>query len=642
MDVRKYIPEGDLWLWGTGAAQRAYLTLGSRYIPEEKAQLFAVWAPNARSVYVTGDWCGWDELAHPLSPVGGGVWAALVSGVSDGMIYEYRVEGADGSVTLKADPFAFHAETGPATGSKVWSLGGYDWRDADFLAAREKKNVLTSPMSIYELHIGSWRKGEDEVFPNYRRAADELAAYCLDMGYTHVELLPITEYPYEASWGYQVTGYFAPTSRYGTPQDFMYFVDTLHAAGISVIIDWVPAHFPKDAHGLARFDGSNLFECAEQRMAEHPQWGTLIFDYARPQVRSFLISSAMFFFDVYHIDGIRVDAVSSMLYLDYGRRAGEWTPNREGGNINLDAADFLRSLNSAILTEYPGTVTVAEESTAFPLVSAPPDAGGLGFMFKWDMGFMHDTLDYMAMDPYFRSKNHSRLTFSMMYAFSENFVLAFSHDEVVHGKRSMAEKMWGDYATKFASLRALWGYMYGHPGKKLMFMGSEFAQFIEWDYKKQLDWLLLDYLLHDGMRRYVRDLNRLYREHGALWEIDGSWDGFAWLNVDDAQRSSVAFMRRGVSDAPIVCCCNFTPVRYDGFVIGLPQDGTLTELINSDSADYGGGGVLNDKPIKADGEPFLDHRFSAKITLPPMSSVWFRFDAKEAKHEKGIQRAAEG
>lgn len=620
-------------LFNSGSAKRAYQTFGCHPLKDIGAHLFVLWAPNARSVSVVGDWNGWDGAASPMSRGDGGVWTAVIHGLSDGMIYKYRVTGADGNAVLKADPFAFHAETGPATGSRVWDTGGYDWGDGAYLEARHGRDVLRSPMSIYELHIGSWRKAEDEVFPNYRLVAEELAEYCTDMGYTHVELLPVTEYPFEGSWGYQVTGYFAPTSRYGTPQDFMYFVDRLHRAGLGVIMDWVPAHFPRDEHGLRFFDGTPLFECADRLMAEHPEWGTLIFDYGKPQVRSFLVSSAMFFLDIYHIDGIRVDAVSSMLYLDYARKPGQWRPNRQGGNINADAVSFLQELNSAVLTAYPGCVTIAEESTAFPLVSRSPYAGGLGFTFKWDMGFMHDTLDYMAIDPYFRSKNHSRLTFSMMYAFSENFILAFSHDEVVHGKKSMLSKMWGDYALKFASLRTIWGYQFAHPGKKLMFMGSEFGQFIEWDYRKGLDWLLLDYPMHAGMRWFVRRLNGVYAQYPALWEIDDSWDGFLWLNVDDAEHSAIAFLRRAKSSPAVICACNFTPVRLDGFVIGLPENGVLREILNSDDADFGGGGVKNAPLIPADSAPFMDLRFSAGITLPPMSAVWFRFEGKENTHE---------
>ena len=634
--IERYVSNDDIWLYNTGNARRAYHALGCRYIPECGMHRFAVWAPHAREVSVVGDFNGWDGYAHPMWRRDDEIWVTFIPGLKNGDIYKYRVVGEDWNTVLKADPFAFHAETGPATGSKIWDIEGYEWTDSDYMEKRRGKDSVHAPMSIYEMHMGSWRKKDGEVFPNYRRVADELVEYLKYMHYTHVELLPITEYPYDGSWGYQVTGFFAPTSRYGTPQDFMYFVDKLHSEGIGVIIDWVPAHFPRDEHGLRMFDGAPCYECSEQRMAEHPDWGTMIFDYSRPQVQSFLTSSAVFFFDKYHVDGIRVDAVSSMLYLDYGRRFGEWTPNKDGGNINLGAVDFLRKLNTAILTEYPGAITIAEESTAFPLVSRPPEVGGLGFMFKWDMGFMHDTLDYMALDPYFRSYNHSRLTFSMMYAFSENFVLAFSHDEVVHGKASMVNKMWGDYETKFASLRALYGYQFAHPGKKLMFMGGEFAQFIEWNYLQQLDWSLLEYPLHDGMRKYVRELGRLYASTPALWKVDDSWDGFSWLNVDDSERSSVAFMRMS-QRSYIVCALNFTPVRYDDFTIGLPKPGVLKEVINSDDTQYGGSGILNKAEIESADESFLDHPCSAKITLPPMSAVWFRFTPTSAKKLKELE-----
>lgn len=634
--IERYVSNDDIWLYNTGNARRAYHALGCRYIPECGMHRFAVWAPHAREVSVVGDFNGWDGYAHPMWRRDDEIWVTFIPGLKNGDIYKYRVVGEDWNTVLKADPFAFHAETGPATGSKIWDIEGYEWTDSDYMEKRRGKDSVHAPMSIYEMHMGSWRKKDGEVFPNYRRVADELVEYLKYMHYTHVELLPITEYPYDGSWGYQVTGFFAPTSRYGTPQDFMYFVDKLHSEGIGVIIDWVPAHFPRDEHGLRMFDGAPCYECSEQRMAEHPDWGTMIFDYSRPQVQSFLTSSAVFFFDKYHVDGIRVDAVSSMLYLDYGRRFGEWTPNKDGGNINLGAVDFLRKLNTAILTEYPGAITIAEESTAFPLVSRPPEVGGLGFVFKWDMGFMHDTLDYMAIDPYFRSYNHSRLTFSMMYAFSENFVLAFSHDEVVHGKASMVNKMWGDYETKFASLRALYGYQFAHPGKKLMFMGGEFAQFIEWNYLQQLDWSLLEYPLHDGMRKYVRELGRLYASTPALWKVDDSWDGFSWLNVDDSERSSVAFMRMS-QRSYIVCALNFTPVRYDDFTIGLPKPGVLKEVINSDDTQYGGSGILNKAEIESADESFLDHPCSAKITLPPMSAVWFRFTPTSAKKLKELE-----
>ena len=585
---------------------------------------FAVWAPAARAVSVVGDFNGWDANANPMQQVQEGIWVTVVSGLEDGSTYKYSIEGADGKTHLKADPFAFHAENGLATASKVWELEGYEWHDADWLESRAQTDLLHSPVSIYELQLGSWRVAEDEVYPNYRTVADKLVEYCSEMGYTHVELLPVTEYPLPESWGYQVTGYYSPTSRYGTPQDFMYLVDTLHAAGIGVILDWVPAHFPKDAFALARFDGSPVFEYADPRKGEHAEWGTLVFDYSKPQVVSFLISSAVFFFDVYHIDGIRVDAVSSMLYLDYART--EWVPNKDGGNINLEAVEFLRKLNSSVLSEYPGAMMIAEESTAFPLVTCPPYDGGLGFTFKWDMGFMHDMLEYCSMDSYFRSGNHDKLTFGMMYAFAENYILAFSHDEVVHGKRSMVDKMFGEYLQKFSTLRALMGWQFARPGKKLTFMGSEFAQVIEWDFKKQLDWFLLEYPIHDGMRAFSAELNAFYRAHPALWKIDDGWAGFGWANVDDRDESAIAFMRYANDGSPsVLCCCNFTPNPVMGFKVGVPSYGKLTEVLNSDDERFGGTGLSNAKPITSVEESFGDQPFSAQLDLPPLSAVYFEF-----------------
>ena len=638
MDERhlKHIPRDDIYLFNTGAARKAWLCFGCRYIPELGEHRFVVWAPNARAVSLVGDFNDWDRSACPMEKLEGGVWAAFVGNACDGQRYKYCVDGADGRQILKADPFASYSQCGGETASMVWPDRSYAWTDGEYLKKRASRNFMSSPMSIYELHPGSWKVPGEGV--SYRRLADELAAYCSEMGYTHVELMPITEYPYDGSWGYQVTGYYAPTSRYGDPEDFKYFVDKLHSVGLGVIMDWVPAHFPKDEHGLAMFDGTPLFECKERRMAEHPEWGTLIFDYASDQVQSFLVSSACRFFDLFHIDGIRVDAVSSMLYLNYGRREGEYTPNAEGGNINLHALAFLRKLNSAVLTEFPGAVTVAEESTAFPLITAPPDVGGVGFCLKWDMGFMHDTLDYMELDPYFRSFNHNKLTFSMMYAFSENYVLAYSHDEVVHGKRSMINKMSGDYDQKFASLRTLYGYQFGHPGKKLTFMGSEFGQFIEWNWQQGLDWLLLAYPRHEQLRQYMRALNRLYTAYPALYTVDRSWDGFKWLNVDDTGRSSIAFLRSAQEeDSYVAVICNFTPVQYDNFVLGLPRAGTLYEILSSDAEEYGGGGVHNEKLIHARKEPFLDMQYSASVTLPAMSAVFFRYRPRKEKSRKNVK-----
>ena len=633
MDQRHlaYIPRDDIYLFNTGHARKAWLCYGCRWIPELNEYRFLVWAPNAREVTLVGEFNGWNGT--PMERMEGDVWVCFVGNAHVSQCYKYRVTGADGKTVLKSDPFAAFSQSGKDNASLVWDGGHYVWQDGDYMRSRASQNFMTAPMSIYELHLGSWKTPARGL--TYSALGEEIAAYCKDMGFTHVELMPVTEYPFDGSWGYQVTGYYAPTSRYGNPDDFRYFIDTLHRAGIGVIMDWVPAHFPRDEHGLRLWDGTPLYECKEKRMAEHPEWGTMIFDYASNQVQSFLISSACLFFEEYHIDGIRVDAVSSMLYLNYGRRDGEYTPNREGGYINLDAVDFLRNMNEAILTTYPGAITVAEESTAFPLITAPPSVGGVGFCLKWDMGFMHDTLDYMALDAYMRSFNHSRLTFSMMYAFAENYVLAYSHDEVVHGKCSMVNKMSGDYDQKFASLRALYGYQFAHPGKKLTFMGSEFAQFIEWNWQQPLDWNLLDYPRHREMLDYMRELNRLYREQPALSLQDHSWDGFQWLNVDDAPRSSIAFMRiSGTQDHNIICACNFTPVQYDGFVIGLPQDCTIKEILNSNDIRFGGSGSGNPRAIRAKHQAFLDHPWSAEITLPGLSALFFEYRPRATRRKK--------
>ena len=627
--LSRFIPQADIYLFNSGKARKAWLCFGCRYIPELEAHRFVVWAPNAGGVTLCGDFNGWAWDSTPMERQEGGVWVCFVKGLRNGELYKYCVTAADGRRFLKSDPFAAFSQNGAETASIVWDGVDYSWRDGEYMRRRETRDFMSAPMSIYELHPGSWR-ALDPMRPVYRSLAEELCRYCADMGYTHVELMPVTEYPYDASWGYQVTGYYAPTSRYGQPEDLKYLVDTLHSAGIGVIMDWVPAHFPRDAHGLAMFDGSPLFECKETRMANHPEWGTLIFDYASPQVQSFLISSACKFFEDYHIDGIRVDAVSSMLYLNYGRKNGEYTKNPQGGDVNLDAVSFLQKLNSAVLTTYPGAITIAEESTAFPLITAPPEDGGLGFCFKWDMGFMHDTLDYMSMDPYFRSKSHDKLTFSMMYAFAENYILAFSHDEVVHCKRSMLDKMFGEYDEKFASLRALYGYQFGHPGKKLTFMGGEFGQFIEWNWEQPLDWLLLDYPRHAQLMDYCRELNRIYSSRPALYRVDGSWAGFRWLNVNDSGRSSVAFLRASAADGSyVVCVYNFTPVRYEDFVIALPWKGRLRQILNSDDARIGGGGALDPRPILSREEGFLDMDHSARICLPPLSAQLFEYRPTE-------------
>ena len=633
----KYLPQDDVFLFNTGDARKAWLLLGCRYLPEIKMHRFVVWAPNAEAVSLVGDFNGWDTASTPMEKCGT-MWVCFVEGLNNGDLYKYCVTQKGGKKVFKSDPFARWSQTGLDTASRVWT-GSFKWSDGKYMDMRSRRDAFTQPMSIYELHLGSW-KTEPDGSVNYVKAAHELAGYCTDMGYTHIELLPLTEYPFPGSWGYQVTGYYAPTSRYGTPDEFAEFVDILHNAGIGVIMDWVPAHFPRDEHGLALFDGTRLFECKEKRMADHPEWGTLIFDYAMPEVQSFLISSACCFFENYHIDGIRVDAVSSMLYLNYGRKDGEYTPNAEGGNINLAAVEFLRKLNTAVLSEYPGAITVAEESTAYPMVTMPPSLGGLGFSFKWDMGYMHDTLDYFATDPLFRSGKHDKLTFSMMYAFSENFILAYSHDEVVHGKKSMLDKMFGSYEQKFATLRSLYGYQFAHPGKKLCFMGSEFGQFIEWNYEQSLDWLLLDYPMHEKLQEYYRLLNKLYTSYPALYDCDKSWNGFKWLNVNDKDRSSIAFLRsaRPENDSYLICACNFIPNEHRGFVIGLPESGVLREVLSSDDVRFGGSGLHNEKPIKSRSKPFCDLRYSAQIDLPPLSTVYFEYipERMSDKNEEGV------
>ena len=598
-----------------GESTDAHHLFGCHRLSADRWQ-FTVWAPGAAAVSLLGDFNGW--VAESMERLPDGAWTLERAGVQIGDIYKYEITGPDGASQLKSDPYALHYETPPANGSRVWDLGGYDWGDAGWMAARNLRDVRNAPMSIYELHLGSWRAPEEgSLYPNYRETAAALADYCRDMGYTHVELLPITEHPLAESWGYQATGYFAPTSRFGTPQDFMAFVDTLHRAGIGVILDWVPAHFPRDAFALARFDGTSLYERDDPELAAHPDWGTLIFDYAKGPVRSFLRSAAALWLEDYHIDGLRFDAVSSMLHLGFGR-GEDLCKSHPGDGIDRDAVSLLRTLTADAAAR--GAFTVAEESSAFPGVTGPE---GLGFTFQWDMGFMHDTLDYMALDPLWRSGSHEKLTFSMLYAFSERFILAYSHDEVVHGKRSMLDKMSGDYDAKFASLRTLYGFQYAHPGKKLGFMGGEFGQFIEWDEAKPLDWFLLDYPRHAELQRWVRALNRFYAAHPALWERDTDWSGFDWGNVDDAGRSAVAFQRIAAGER-VVCLCNFSAAPQE-LQIALPGPGTLTLLLDSDEYRFGGTGAGRVSVLRAQPLPFLDHSHSALLTLPPLSCAYYDF-----------------
>ncbi|MCW5983049.1 MAG: 1,4-alpha-glucan branching protein GlgB [Bryobacteraceae bacterium] len=622
-----FFTDFDAHLFAEGTHYRTYNKLGSRPAEVDGAAgaYFAVWAPNAERVSVIGDFNYWNPDAAPMQVKAGiGVWECFIPGIGHGARYKYRIVSRYNHYSIdKADPYGFAAEIRPQTASRVWDLGGYEWGDAEWMAARQKRNALEAPISIYEVHLGSFmRSPDDNAWLSYRDLAHKLADYVHHMGYTHVELLPVAEHPFDGSWGYQTVGYFAPTSRFGTPQDFMYLVDTLHQRGIGVIVDWTPAHFPNDAHGLGFFDGTHLYEHADPRQGSHPDWDTFVFNYGRREVTNFLIGNALFWLDKYHIDGLRVDAVASMLYLDYGRKHGEWIPNKYGGRENLDAIEFMRRLNETVYRECPGVFTVAEESTAWPMVSRPLYVGGLGYGLKWNMGWMHDMLDYMSKDPIHRTYHHDRITFSMMYAFSENFVLPFSHDEVVHLKGSMIAKMPGDDWQKFANLRLLYGYMFGHPGKKLLFMGNEFGQWKEWNHDVSLDWHLLDHPFHSGLQRWVRDLNTLYRGEPSLHEADFRPSGFSWIDCNDSHRSVVSFVRCGENpEAPIVFVCNFTPEPRHNYRIGAPFGGEWREVLNSDAPLYGGSGQGNLGSVSASPIPMHGRFHSLLLTLPPLAIV---------------------
>ncbi len=606
--------------FASGTCSRAYEFMGCH--KSKEGFIFRVWAPNATGVCLVGTFNNWDVSACPMHSIGYGVWEATVQNANVYDEYKYYICKQDGGFVYKSDPYAFHACTRPENSSKVYDIEGFAWTDSAYQKAKKKVQITKQPMNIYEVHLGSWLQHDDGNFLSYTDMAEKLIKYVKEMHYTHIELLPVSEYPFDPSWGYQVTGYYAPTSRYGTPKDFMKFVDMFHSEGIGVILDWVGAHFPKDENGLYEFDGSCLYESSDPLRNEHPDWKTRIFDYSRYEVKSFLISNVVYWIDKYHIDGIRVDAVASMLYLDYGRRDGEWRPNQYGGNYNLDAIEFLRSMNSAAFAFEPSVIMVAEESTAFPMVTKPGYDGGLGFNFKWNMGWMNDLLGYMSQDPLFRKGRHNDLTFSMTYAFSENYILPLSHDEVVHGKCSMIGKMPGEYDDKFANLRAFYAYMMAHPGKKLSFMGNEFAQFIEWNYEKPLEWFMLQHEKHKKMQKFVKDLNGFYLNNKPFWENGVDWHGFSWIAHDDHQQSVISFIRRDASGNEIIVVCNFCPVERKHYRIGVPKIGEYKPVLSSDSAKYGGLGTrlrkVKTKDIKMHG---FDQSISA--TLPPLSTTYY-------------------
>ncbi len=630
-----------------GSAVDAYSYLGAH--PEKKGWTFRVWAPAAKAVSLVGDFNGWNDKANTMFPLGDGIWEVHVDGLEQYDIYKYAITGSDGQVRFKADPYAFHAETRPGTASKLYDLAGYKWGDAAWLKRRAATPIYDAPANIYEIHLGSWRRTQDGEFLSYRDMAEQLPGYVKEMGFTHVELMPITEYPLDASWGYQCTGYFAATSRYGTPHDLMYLIDKLHQAGVGVILDWVPAHFPRDAFGLYQFDGSPTYEYADSRKGEHKDWGTMVFDYARHEVRSFLFSSANFWMQEYHIDGLRVDAVASMLYLDYSRRAGEWMPNINGGHENLEAVDFLQKLNQHMFSLHPGCLMIAEESTAWPNVSKPVGKGGLegglGFNLKWNMGWMNDITHYMKLDPYFRQFNHKDITFSFMYAFSENFVLPLSHDEVVHMKGSFLNKMPGKYEEQFQGVRAFYGYMMTHPGKKLTMMGSEFGQWNEWHFESSLDWHLIDpatpnCLQHRQLHAYFKALNDFYLKTPALWEQDFSWEGFEWLCADDNQNNVASFIRRDKKGKWVMVVCNFSPVLRQDYRVGVPEAGQYEVLFSSDDAAFGGEDRAPKGKLKTAKEPMHGREQSLSLTIPPMSTMILACTKKETPKKPAAKKAA--
>ena len=629
------LSEQDLFLFNEGTHREIYNHLGSHPVEVDgkKGTFFAVWAPNAVEVSLIGDFNGWDNQVHPMRPKGNsGIWEIFAEGVGPGSIYKYFIRSSEnGYCVRKADPYAFHAENPPKTASIVWDLE-YEWGDDEWMRERGERNALDKPISIYEMHLGSWRRSNDEDNRplTYRELADELTEYLLRMGFTHVEFMPVMEHPFGGSWGYQLTGYFAPTSRYGTPQEFMYLVDRLHQSGIGIILDWVPSHFTTDEHGLGFFDGTHLYEHADPRQGFHPDWSSYIFNYGRSEIVAFLISSALFWMEKYHVDGLRVDAVASMLYLDYSRQEGDWIPNEFGGRENLHAIEFMKQMNVAIYDAFPDVQTYAEESTAWPMVSRPVYVGGLGFGMKWDMGWMHDTLEYFSRDPVHRKFHQNNLTFRMLYAFQENFVLPLSHDEVVHGKGSLLSKMPGDDWQKFANLRILLGFMFAQPAKKLLFMGGEFGQWSEWTNEKSLDWHLVDFPLHSSLQEWVADLNRAYREEPALHERDVRPDGYEWIDCGDSEQSIISILRKGeAAEDSILAVFNFTPVPRHKYRLGVPASGFWREILNSDAPCYGGSGQGNLGGMEAEAVVSHSRPASLLLTLPPLSAVFLKAGKKK-------------